>query len=59
MNVLETIKAKADKDAKQEGKRLAVININPYSPSYVIRYLPDFLSDADLKGRGIVHIANP
>ena len=37
MTQLEQIKARAQSDANREGKPLAILNLNPYAPLYVIR----------------------
>lgn len=55
MNNLDKIKLLAQRDANREGKAMVVINLNRYSPLYVVReHLPTRpMSDA------VVFIAHP
>ena len=57
---LETAKRKAQAAADNEGKRIAVINLNPFSPLYVLRFVPDSMPGEDLKkDRDIAFLAHP
>ena len=57
---LETAKRKAQEAANSEGQRIAVRNLNSFSPCYVLRYIPDNLLASEVeKEKDLVFIAYP
>jgi len=58
---LESIRAKAQKDANASGRELVIYNLNPYSPLYVIREYPSAAPsrEAITHVRGFVEFVQP
>ena len=60
MTQLDKIRALAQRDANRIGRPLAVLNLNPYSPLYVVREVPPEAQHDYLRRKGeLVEIVAP
>ena len=56
----EKAKIKTQAEANETQKRIAVINVNRFSPQYVLRSLPENMTFSEAeKDRGVAFIAPP
>lgn len=48
MNKLDQVRKIAERDATQFGRPMAILNLNPFSPLYVVREVPQAVRPGEL-----------